>query len=69
MIEKWKSLKQSASQAIVEAGGTISHQHGVGNDHRRYLAVEKGAIGLGALLKFFDHIDPNQRMNPNKLLP
>jgi FAD/FMN-containing dehydrogenase len=31
--------------------------------------VEKGAIGLGALLKFFDHIDPNQRMNPNKLLP
>ncbi|MGD9371590.1 MAG: FAD-binding oxidoreductase [Desulfobacterales bacterium] len=69
MIEKWKSLKQSASQAIVEAGGTISHQHGVGNDHRRYLAVEKGAIGLGALLKFFDHIDPYQRMNPNKLLP
>lgn len=68
-LERWKSLKQSASRAIVEAGGTISHQHGVGNDHKPYLAGEKGAIGIGALRNVFEHIDPYQRMNPGKLLP
>lgn len=34
-LEAWKRLKQSASQTIAAAGGTISHQHGVGTDHKK----------------------------------
>ena len=30
-------------------GGTISHQHGVGTTTRRYLAAEKGELGMAAL--------------------
>ena len=68
-LETWKRLKQAASETIVAAGGTISHQHGVGSDHKKYLAAEKGAIGIQTLQKMFDHVDPEHHMNPGKLLP
>jgi alkyldihydroxyacetonephosphate synthase len=68
-LETWKRLKQAASQTIVAAGGTISHQHGVGTDHKKYMAAEKGAIGIQTLEKMFNHLDPEHRMNPGKLLP
>jgi alkyldihydroxyacetonephosphate synthase len=68
-LDTWRLLKHAASQAIMSAGGTISHQHGVGSDHRKYLAAEKGEIGIEMLNKLFSHIDPHRRMNPDKLLP
>ena len=64
----WQALKQAASQSIVAAGGTISHQHGVGVDHKRYLPAEKGEIGVHILQQIFSHLDPDQRMNPGKLV-
>jgi len=68
-LEAWKSAKQSASRAIIDAGGTISHQHGVGKDHRQYLSAEKGDLGISTLKTVFEHLDPGQQMNPGKLLP
>ena len=68
-LKTWRRLKDAASRTIVAAGGTISHQHGVGKDHKRYLEAEKGNIGIHTLQKMFDHLDPDQRMNPDKLLP
>jgi len=45
---RWTALKAAVSEAVVHMGGTISHQHGVGKDHARYLAAEKGAeLGVG----------------------
>ena len=60
--------KDAASQAIVANGGTISHQHGVGLDHRRYLADEKGELGIAAVSSVATCLDPDRRMNPGKLL-
>jgi alkyldihydroxyacetonephosphate synthase len=68
-LDLWKRLKIAASRTIVTAGGTISHQHGVGNDHKGYLAAEKGTLGIDMLQNVFSHLDPTQRMNPDKLLP
>ena len=68
-LEAWKRLKQAASQTIAAAGGTISHQHGVGTDHKKYMAVEKGTLGIQTLQKMFNHLDPEHHMNPGKLLP
>jgi alkyldihydroxyacetonephosphate synthase len=64
----WQSLKQAASRAIIAAGGTITHQHGVGTDHRGFLAAEKGILGLETLQTVFRHLDPKQQMNPGKLV-
>jgi alkyldihydroxyacetonephosphate synthase len=68
-LERWRRLKAAASEAIVGAGGTISHQHGVGADHRPFLAVEKGELGLAALRDVIRTFDPDGRMHPGVLLP
>ncbi|MBL8953398.1 MAG: FAD-binding oxidoreductase [Myxococcaceae bacterium] len=68
-LERWSTLKARASEAIVAAKGTISHQHGVGTDHARYLAAEKGALGIAALERALAGLDPDSVMNPGKLLP
>jgi alkyldihydroxyacetonephosphate synthase len=67
-LARWQSLKDAASRTIVDAGGTISHQHGVGIDHKSYLEAEKGPLGVGVLKQLCLHLDPGQRMNPGKLV-
>ncbi len=68
-LARWQALKHAASQAIVNNGGTISHQHGVGSDHAPCLQAEKGALGIGAMRALCRHFDPDGMMNPGKLLP
>ncbi|HEY3163067.1 MAG TPA: FAD-binding oxidoreductase [Candidatus Limnocylindrales bacterium] len=68
-LERWRLLKKAASAAIVEHGGTISHQHGVGRDHRPWLAAEKGELGLAVLGDVARRLDPDGLLNPGVLLP
>ncbi|MBU1182401.1 MAG: FAD-binding oxidoreductase [Proteobacteria bacterium] len=67
-LRRWQILKKAASLAVVEAGGTISHHHGVGFDHKEYMVAEKGPVGMSILKNVFNHIDPDERMNPGKLI-
>lgn len=66
--EVWLAAKTGASLAIVAHKGTISHQHGVGFDHKPYLRPEKGDLAVDALEAGLLTFDPDQRMNPGKLL-
>ena len=68
-LERWRALKHAGSRAVVNAGGTITHQHGIGTDHKQYLAAEKGEVGIAALQHIFSYFDPDRRMNPGKLVP
>lgn len=68
-IEQWRAMKDAASIAIGKNAGTISHHHGVGEDHTPYLTAEKGELGIEALRGLKDRLDPNGIMNPGKLLP
>jgi alkyldihydroxyacetonephosphate synthase len=67
-LARWRRLKGAASRAIVEAGGTISHQHGVGRDHAAYLAAEKGELGMAVLADAAHRFDPDGIMNLGVLL-
>jgi alkyldihydroxyacetonephosphate synthase len=67
-IEHWRSVKAAACEAIVGAGGTITHHHGVGRDHAPYMRSEVGALGLEALHALKERLDPTGIMNPGKLL-
>ena len=68
-LARWKRLKSAGARGIVSCGGTISHQHGVGADHREYLPAEKGELGIAAIRSLCDLFDPDALMNPGKLLP
>ncbi|MGB1262423.1 MAG: FAD-binding oxidoreductase [Cognaticolwellia sp.] len=67
-LARWQKLKHQASDIIVNNGGTISHQHGVGKDHAPYLAVEKGELGMKVLENLAQHFDAEQQLNPGTLL-
>jgi alkyldihydroxyacetonephosphate synthase len=67
-LRRWQVLKGTASRAIVTAGGTITHQHGIGTDHQPYLPGEKGALGMAALHDLCGRFDPDGLMNPGKLV-
>jgi alkyldihydroxyacetonephosphate synthase len=68
-LKCWRALKQVVSEAIVREGGTISHQHGVGKHHSRYLAAEKGERGVRALRAIVEHFDPEGTLDSGDLLP
>jgi alkyldihydroxyacetonephosphate synthase len=67
-LARWRDMKDAASEAIVAAQATISHQHGVGRDHRRWLGAEKGELGSSLLRTAFACVDPEALMNPGALL-
>ena len=67
-LSRWYVLKTAASEAIITKGGTISHQHGVGRDHAPYLVEEKGRLGLEALTSIGSVFDPDELLNPGKLV-
>jgi alkyldihydroxyacetonephosphate synthase len=66
---RWRAAKRAACAAIVENGGTITHHHGVGTEHREYMAREVGEEALAALTALARQLDPAGIMNPGKLLP
>jgi alkyldihydroxyacetonephosphate synthase len=64
---RWQAMKYSASQAILDHGGTISHQHGVGRDHAAYLESEKGQLGLDVLRSIGASLDPKNLLDPGAM--
>ncbi|HET9185745.1 MAG TPA: FAD-binding oxidoreductase, partial [Solirubrobacterales bacterium] len=68
-VEQWRAVKNAACAAIVAHGGTITHHHGVGRDHARYMEAEVGKPGVEALRALKERLDPAGIMNPGKLLP
>ncbi|MFN8112487.1 MAG: FAD-binding oxidoreductase [Solirubrobacterales bacterium] len=67
-IEQWRGLKSAACDAIVGAGGTITHHHAVGRDHAPYMRSEIGELGIDALRAVKERLDPAGIMNPGKLI-
>ncbi len=67
-IEQWREVKGAACDAIVDGGGTITHHHAIGRDHRAWMEREVGAAGVDALRALKGELDPDGIMNPGKLL-
>ncbi|MEV5333835.1 FAD-binding oxidoreductase [Streptomyces werraensis] len=68
-VTHWTRAKHAANEAILAAGGTISHHHGVGTDHRDWYVREIGPLGAEALRAVKRRLDPEGVLNPGVLLP
>ncbi|MGD8968976.1 MAG: FAD-binding oxidoreductase [Anaerolineae bacterium] len=66
---QWEGIKEVTTDAILGAGGALSHHHGVGRDHAPWLRQEIGPIGVKALRTLKQSLDPRETMNPGILLP
>jgi alkyldihydroxyacetonephosphate synthase len=68
-LTQWRAAKTVASEAIVAGGGTITHHHAVGRDHRPWMRAEVGELGIELIRATKERLDPAGIMNPGKLLP
>ncbi|OYD67997.1 alkyldihydroxyacetonephosphate synthase [Rhodococcus sp. OK302] len=68
-LEQWKKAKTAAGDAIIAAGGTITHHHAVGADHRPWMKDEIGELGANILRAVKNAVDPAGILNPGKLIP
>ncbi|MFW3169792.1 FAD-binding oxidoreductase [Geodermatophilus sp. CPCC 206100] len=68
-IQQWLLAKRAATDALVAAGGTLTHHHAVGADHRPWLEREIGPLGVEVLRAVKQRLDPRGICNPGVLLP
>lgn len=68
-VEQWRRAKAAASDAILAAGGSITHHHGVGRDHRDWYERELGPTAVEALRAVKTELDPAGVLNPGILIP
>ncbi|WP_028568590.1 FAD-binding oxidoreductase [Salinispora tropica] len=68
-IDRWRTAKAAASDAIARARGTITHHHGVGTDHRDWYATEIGELAVDLLRTVKRQLDPAGILNPGILVP
>ena len=67
-IETWDALKVLTSDAIVSHGGTITHHHAVGRDHRPWYDRERPEPFALALRAAKRALDPAGVLNPGVLV-
>lgn len=68
LLEQWQEIKAVANDVVVSAGGTITHHHAVGRDHRPGYARECPPLFAEALRAAKASVDPNGLMNPGVLI-
>ncbi len=67
-LAQWRAAKAAANDAIIAAGGSITHHHGVGTDHREHFAQEIGDLGVETLRAVKATLDPDGILNPGVLI-
>ncbi len=66
-VEQWWQIKQAACDALIEAGGTITHHHAVGRMHRPWYDRQRPEPFATALAAVQQAVDPARIMNPGVL--
>jgi alkyldihydroxyacetonephosphate synthase len=67
-LEQWDEVKAAASEAIAAAGGTITHHHAVGRDHRPWYDRQRPDPFAAALRAAKAAVDPQGILNPGVLV-
>ena len=67
-LEQWSEIKHAASEALLRHGGTITHHHAVGRDHRPWYDRQRPDVFAAALRAAKRALDPRGILNPGTLL-
>src|SRR5438067_9398486 len=68
LLQQWQAIKNAASDALIEAGGTITHHHAVGRDHRSWYDRQRPELFAAALRAAKKELDPEGMLNPGVLI-
>ncbi len=67
-LEQWDEIKAAASEALLAAGGTITHHHAVGRDHRPWHERQRPEPFARALAAAKRELDPAGILNPGVIV-
>jgi alkyldihydroxyacetonephosphate synthase len=67
-VAQWDEVKAAVSEALIAAGGTITHHHAVGRDHRPWYDRQRPAPFAAALRAAKAELDPAGMLNPGVLI-
>src|SRR5215210_4508 len=67
-LEQWQAIKRAASDAVIGAGGTITHHHAIGRDHRPWYDCQRPEPFAAALRAAKAAVDPAGILNPGVLI-
>ncbi|MEY2404981.1 MAG: alkyldihydroxyacetonephosphate synthase, partial [Acidimicrobiaceae bacterium] len=67
-LEMWAEIKAAASEALLAHGGTITHHHAVGRDHRPWYDQQRPEPFARALVAAKHALDPAGVLNPGVLI-
>jgi alkyldihydroxyacetonephosphate synthase len=68
LLPQWRAIKSAASDALIAAGGTITHHHAVGRDHRPWYDKQRPELFAAALRAAKRAVDPQGVLNPGVLV-
>lgn len=68
LLEQWQAIKTAASDALIAAGGTITHHHAVGREHRPWYDRQVPPLFAQALRMTKRTLDPHSVLNPGVLI-
>jgi D-lactate dehydrogenase (cytochrome) len=69
MVANGHEVSKRIVQRAIEMGGTATGEHGVGLGKQEYLAAEHGEAAVEAMRSIKRALDPNDVLNPGKVLP
>ena len=61
-------MLNTQANAAIEFGGTCTGEHGVGTGKKELVAREMGRGSMSVMRKIKDVLDPNEILNPDKIL-
>jgi alkyldihydroxyacetonephosphate synthase len=67
-LEQWAEIKRVASEAVIDGGGTITHHHAVGREHRPWYDRQRPEPFAVALRAAKAALDPTGALNPGVLI-
>ena len=67
-VAQWDAIKAAVSDTVIDAGGTITHHHAVGRDHRPWYDGQRPDRFAAALRGAKRELDPNGVLNPGVLI-
>jgi alkyldihydroxyacetonephosphate synthase len=68
LLQQWQAIKDAAGDAVIAAGGTITHHHAVGRDHRPWYDRQRPDLFAAALRAAKGALDPHGVLNPGVLI-
>jgi alkyldihydroxyacetonephosphate synthase len=67
-LEQWREIKAAASEAVIAGGGTITHHHAIGREHRPWYDRQRPDPFAAALQAAKRALDPTGALNPGVLV-